>query len=477
MEELLHGLIKYINNILWSYALIYILLSVGLLFTLRLKVMQLRMIPHSIRLLCRGNQKKGSITPFQAFAIGIASRVGTGNIAGVSIALTVGGQGAIFWMWLTALLGMSSAFIEATLAQIFKIKNDNGSFRGGPAYYIKQGLKSKFFSILFALSLILSFGFVFNAVQANAIADSLRQSFDISPYMTGIILVIITGPILFGGIQRIAKVTQYLVPLVASVYLLIAFGAILKHYNQIFFIIKDIISSALGLKQAIAGITGSAISQALMTGIKRGLFSNEAGMGSAPNAAATATTKHPVTQGLLQMLGVLIDTVVICSATVFVILVSGEFIPGGPIEGASLTQRAFTATVGSWGKHFMSIAIFMFALSSIIGNYAYAENNILFVFKQNKYINVFRLTVLVTIFLGTIGNLPLIWEMADTTMGLMAIINLGAIVLLNKYAIAAWKDYLFQKRNKITEPIFTRETIPELNTLIADGVWTKDHEQ
>lgn len=474
MEELLHDLIKRTNSILWSYALMYILLGVGILFTLRLKAMQLRMIPHSIRMLCQSNKNKGNITPFQAFAIGVASRVGTGNIAGVSIALTVGGPGAIFWMWLTAILGMSSAFIEATLAQIFKVKNENGSFRGGPAYYIKLGLKSNFFSILFALSLILAFGFVFNAVQANAIADSFKQSFNIPPAFTGTCLVLLAGPILFGGVRRIAKVTQYLVPFVASLYLLIAFWAILKHYDNILPIIKNIVDSALGFKQAAAGLTGSAISQALMTGIKRGLFSNEAGMGSAPNAAATATTRHPATQGLLQMLGVLIDTIVICSSTAFVILLSGEFIPGGPVEGAALTQRAFTAAVGSWGKPFMSIAIFMFAFSSIIGNYAYAENNIFFILKNTKFISVFRLAVLSTVFCGTIGSLPLIWEMADTSMGLMAIINLGSILLLSKYALIAWKDYVSQKRQKIIEPVFTRKTIPELQNLIAEGVWEDD---
>lgn len=474
MDFWLHDCIKFINGIMWNYVLIYLLLGAGLFFTLRFGFLQIRLLPHSIRMLWHNNG--GGITPFQAFAIGVASRVGTGNIAGVAVALTVGGSGAIFWMWATAFLGMSSSFVEATLAQIFKVKNPDGTYRGGPAYYISAGLKSRFFSIAFALSLILAFGFVFNAVQASSIADALGETFNFPRSSTGMLLVLIAAPILFGGIKRVAKISQFMVPIMAIAYLLLAFWVIIQNKSALIPIILDIINNAFGLKQAAGGLIGAAVSQALMVGIKRGLFSNEAGMGSAPNAAAAATTKHPVTQGLLQMLGVFVDTIIICTATALVILLSGAYVPGAAMEGAALTQRAFANAVGDWGSLFMSAAIFLFAFSSIIGNYAYAESNVGFIFKTKNIITIFRLLVLGMIFFGTIGNLPLIWDMADTSMAFMAIINLVAIVLLSKYVVAAWRDYSKQRQMKVNEPVFARNTIPELAPLIAKGVWDNQAE-
>lgn len=469
MEIWLHGAINQINAILWNYLLIALLLAAGAFFTLRFKLVQIRAFAHSVRLL--SHRAGEGITPFQAFSIGVASRVGTGNITGVAIALTVGGPGAIFWMWITALLGMSSAFVEATLAQIFKLSNGDSTFRGGPAYYIAAGLKSRWLALLFSLSLILAFGFVFNAVQANSIADAFHHSFGWSQRTTGIGLVLITAPIIFGGIRRVSRVSQVVVPIMAIAYLLLALYVVVTHMSMLPEVFRMIFGGAFGLEPVAGGLAGFAVKQALIVGIKRGLFSNEAGMGSAPNAAAAATTRHPVTQGLLQMLGVFVDTLVICSATALLILVSGQYDPSVSIEGAALTQRAVESAIGPWGSVFMALAIFLFAQSSIIGNYAYAESNVQFICRKPALLRVFRLGVLGMVMFGSVGSLPLVWDMADTSMGLMAVINLIAILLLNKYALAAWRDYLAQRRQGIRVPVFSRSSIAGLDALIAPGVW------
>ncbi|MCO8649269.1 amino acid carrier protein, partial [Burkholderia multivorans] len=300
MEALVHGLIDAVNGVLWNYVLIALLLGVGAWFTLRFRMIQLKALFLGIRLV-GSKAEPGSISSFQAFATGLASRVGTGNIAGVAVALTVGGPGAIFWMWMTALVGMSSAFVEATLAQIFKVSHADGSYRGGPAYYIQSGLRSRGFGVLFSLSLILAFGFVF-----NAIADALNTSFGWHRETVGLGLVLLTAPIIFGGIRRIASVAQVIVPVMAIGYLALAVYAVATHLALVPDVIALIVKSAFGVGQAAGGVTGYAVSQAIAIGVKRGLFSNEAGMGSAPNAAATASTRHPVTQGLIQMLGVFV---------------------------------------------------------------------------------------------------------------------------------------------------------------------------
>lgn len=348
MEGFVHALIDGINGILWNYVLIALLLGAGAWFTLRFRMIQLRALFLSMRLV-GSKGEPGSISSFQAFATGLASRVGTGNIAGVAVAMTVGGPGAIFWMWMTALVGMSSAFVEATLAQIFKVSHHDGTYRGGPAYYIQIGLRSRGFGVLFSLSLILAFGFVFNAVQANAIAEAFNTSFGVSRAAVGLALVALTAPIIFGGIRRIAHVAQVIVPVMAIGYLALAVYAVATHVALVPDMIVLIVKSAFGLEQAAGGLSGYAVSQAVSIGVKRGLFSNEAGMGSAPNAAATASTRHPVTQGLIQMLGVFVDTIVICSATAFVILLSGQYEPGTSMAGAALTQRAISSHVGDWG--------------------------------------------------------------------------------------------------------------------------------
>lgn len=470
MEGFVHALIDGINGILWNYVLIALLLGAGAWFTLRFRMIQLRALFLSMRLV-GSKGEPGSISSFQAFATGLASRVGTGNIAGVAVAMTVGGPGAIFWMWMTALVGMSSAFVEATLAQIFKVSHHDGTYRGGPAYYIQIGLRSRGFGVLFSLSLILAFGFVFNAVQANAIAEAFNTSFGVSRAAVGLALVALTAPIIFGGIRRIAHVAQVIVPVMAIGYLALAVYAVATHVALVPDMIVLIVKSAFGLEQAAGGLSGYAVSQAVSIGVKRGLFSNEAGMGSAPNAAATASTRHPVTQGLIQMLGVFVDTIVICSATAFVILLSGQYEPGTSMAGAALTQRAISSHVGDWGGIYMAVAIFFLAFSSVIGNYAYAEGNVGFVTSRRGALLVFRLAVLGMVMFGSVGQLPLVWAMADTSMGLMALINLVAILLLGKYALAAWRDYQRQRAAGVADPVFTRQTIPALAKVLPDDVW------
>ncbi|KVR05058.1 sodium:alanine symporter [Burkholderia ubonensis] len=470
MEALVQGLIDAVNGVLWNYVLIALLLGAGAWFTLRFRMIQLKALFLSMKLV-GSKGEPGSISSFQAFATGLASRVGTGNIAGVAVALTVGGPGAIFWMWMTALVGMSSAFVEATLAQLFKVSHPDGTYRGGPAYYIQQGLRSRGFGVLFSLSLILAFGFVFNAVQANAIADAFHTSFGWSRETVGLALVLLTAPIIFGGIRRIATVAQVIVPLMAIGYLALAVYAVATHIAMVPDVIVLIVKSAFGLEQAAGGLTGYAVSQAIAIGVKRGLFSNEAGMGSAPNAAATASTRHPVAQGLIQMLGVFVDTIVICSATAFVILLSGQYELGTGMEGAALTQRAISSHVGDWGGIYMAVAIFFLAFSSVIGNYAYAEGNVDFITKRRGVLPVFRIAVLGMVMFGSVGQLPLVWAMADTSMGLMAIINLIAILALGKHAHAAWRDYRRQRAAGVADPVFTRNTIPELAHVLPKDVW------
>lgn len=478
MEAWLHGAIDGINDILGNYVLIVLLLGAGAWFTVRFGAIQLRALWLSVQVVGRkgaeGSDAAGGITSFQAFATGLASRVGTGNIAGVAVALTLAGPGAIFWMWLTALLGMASAFVEATLAQIFKVAHGDRTFRGGPAYYIQIGLGSRTFGVLFSVALIIAFGFVFNAVQANSIADAFHVSFGLDRAVVGAGLVLLTAPIIFGGIRRVARVAQVIVPLMAIGYLALAGYVVLMNWTAVPEVIGLIVRSALGFEQAAGGLAGYAVSQAVAMGIKRGLFSNEAGMGSAPNAAATASTRHPVTQGLIQMLGVFVDTIIICTATALIILLSGEFQPGAAMEGSALTQRAIASQVGEWGGAYLAVAIFFLAFSSVIGNYAYAEGNVEFITRRRGVVPVFRVLVLGMVMFGSVGQLPLVWSMADTSMSLMALINLIAILMLGKYALAAWRDYQAQRRAGITDPVFTRRTIPALENVLPADVWGVD---
>jgi AGCS family alanine or glycine:cation symporter len=416
----------------------------------------------------------GGISSFQAFCVGLASRVGTGNIAGVAIALTVGGPGAIFWMWIVALIGMATAMVEATLAQVFKVRAGDGTFRGGPAFYIQRGLNSRPGGVLFAVLLVFTFGFAFNMVQANAIADVLNSSHNVEVHYTTIGLVLLAAPILFGGVRRVAKVAEIVLPVMALAYVLLALVIIALNIGNLPHAFGQIIGGAFGFQQMAGGFTGG-IAAAMLNGVKRGLFSNEAGMGSAPNVAATASVTHPVKQGLIQSLGVFVDTMIICTATALIVLVSGPEIydPHAPAKmaGASLTASAVAASLGPWTTWLMTVLVFVFAFSSVLGNYVYAEINLFFLGAGQRAINIFRVLVLGAIALGAVAKLSTVWDVADISMGLMAIVNLIAIVLLGKWAFALLRNYHLQAEAG-EDPVFVAEEATLPGPLEGD-IWTR----
>jgi alanine or glycine:cation symporter, AGCS family len=459
--KMIENFVNESNTLLWSYILIVLLIGSGLYFTFRTKFVQFRMVGEMFRLMGEGakGDTKG-ISSFQAFCISTASRVGTGNLAGVAIAITTGGPGAVFWMWLIALVGSASAFIEATLAQIYKVK-DGDTFRGGPAYYMEKALKARWMGITFAVLISITFGLAFNSVQANTITSSLNNSFGINKMVIAAVLSVITAVIIFGGLKRIAKVAEWMVPVMAGAYILIALYIMVTNITEIPGVFALIFESAFGMKE----VAGGAIGAAMMNGIKRGLFSNEAGMGSAPNAAATANVSHPVKQGLIQALGVFVDTLVICSSTAFIILLSGLY-TSKEGNGIILTQSALEGSLGSWAGVFLAIIVFLFAFSSVVGNYYYGESNIGFIKNNKLVLNAYRIAVVGMVAFGSLAELSFVWSLADLFMGLMAIINLIAIILLGKIAFAALADYKKQKANG-QNPIFYTSNIEGLQNLEA----------
>lgn len=435
-----------ISDWLYTYILIALLVGTGLYFTIRTGGVQFREFGQMVRGIFGSRNKDGdNISSFQAFAIGLASRVGTGNIAGVAIALVAGGPGAIFWMWLVALVGMATAFIEATLAQLFKIRWHDGTFRGGPAFFIEKGLGSRTWGAIFAVILIFTFGISFEMAQANTIAGTFESNFGIPVWATALGLVIISAPIVFGGIKRVAKVAEILAPAMALVYIALAIVIIVINYDQIIPVFKLIIASAFNLQSGVAGTAGGIVA-AMLNGARRGLFSNEAGMGSAPNAASTAQVTHPAKQGFIQSIGVFVDTMLVCSATAFIVLNAAPnvFTPGTePSEkGASLTIAAAQSQLGDWVGTLLVVLIFVFAFSSIIGNYTYAQVNFDFLTGGKPWGEyALRTAVLASIAIGSLASLEAVWNFADITMGGMALINLVAILLLGKWALGALKDY------------------------------------
>lgn len=458
-----------VNDVIWSYVLIVALVGCGLWFTWRTRFVQFRMVGEMFRLLTESavntveeqvKEKTGKsrhISSFQAFAVSVATRVGTGNLAGVATAIAIGGPGAVFWMWIIALIGSATAFVESTLAQLYKQKHKD-SFIGGPAYYIQKGLKQRWMAILFAVLITLQFGLSNNSIQANTICGAMQEAFGWSPVWVGGILALMALFIVFGGIQRIAQVSSVLVPVMAVGYLVLAIVIIVMNIHQIPHVFKVIVLDAFGIEQ----VTGGGIGAVMMNGIKRGLFSNEAGEGSAPNVAATASTTHPVKQGLIQALGVFTDTLVVCSCTAFIILISGLYqVP--ELNGIALTQSALQNEVGSIGPIFVAVAIFLFAFSSIIGNYYYGEANIRFITPNTKVMTIYRLcSGGLMVFWGAIASFELVWNVVDFFMAFLTACNLIAIVLLGRYAFRLLDDYRKQKRQGIKEPVFHRSQLPEI---------------
>ncbi len=454
------GIIEWLSNFLYTYILIFMLIALGIFFTYKTNFIQFRYIKEMFRLLGDGaanGKEDGHVSSFQAFCISTASRVGTGNLAGIAIAISVGGPGAIFWMWLIALIGAGSSFVESTLAQIYKEKDDKGAFRGGPAYYIEKGLNKKWLGVLFSILITVSFALIFNSVQSNTISIAMNEAFGFDRMTVGIVLMILTVAIIIGGVQRVAKVSGIIVPVMAVLYILVSLFVILKNIGEVPGIILLIFENAFGIKQAVGGSLGGVI----LIGIKRGLFSNEAGMGSAPNAAATANVSHPVKQGLIQTLAVFNDTIIICSCTAFIILLSDVDLSGG-LTGIQLTQNALSSQIGSIGSTFIAICILLFAFSSIIGNYYYGESNIEFLTDKKIYIGIYRAGVGAMVLFGSVASLDVVWNMADVFMAVMAIINLIAITALGKFAYRALEDYRKQKKNGIKDPVFKASSIEGL---------------
>ncbi|WP_281998907.1 alanine/glycine:cation symporter family protein [Priestia flexa] len=458
------------NNFLWTYILIALLLLVGLYFTIRTKFVQFSQFKEMVRLLGEGAKTDGSdkkgITSFQAFAISTAARVGTGNLAGVASAISLGGPGAVFWMWVVALVGSASAFIESTLAQVYKVKDKDG-FRGGPAYYMEKGLNKRWMGVLFSILITISFGLVFNSVQANTISLAFEEAFGVNRFIVGVVVTAIVGVLIFGGIKRVAKASELIVVVMAVVYIGLALVVLAINITEIPHMIALIIKSAFGFEEAFAGAIGAAI----MNGIKRGLFSNEAGMGSAPNAAAAASVSHPAKQGFIQALAVFNDTLIICSCTAFIVLLSGAYATPG-LEGIQLTQVALSTHIGGWAVQFIAIILFMFAFSSLVANYYYGETNIEFLTSNKIWLNLYRFGVILMVLFGSVASLGVVWGLADLFMALMAITNLIAIVLLGKVAIAVLNDYLSQRKAG-KDPVFYKDSVKGLENL---DFWERSRE-
>lgn len=449
-----------VSDVIWTYLLVALLIGCGVYFTWKTRFVQFRMIREMIRLLTDyAGTKKGEkhISSFQAFAVSVATRVGTGNLAGVATAIAIGGPGSVFWMWIIALIGSASAFGESTLAQLFKQKHKD-SFIGGPAYYILKGLRLKWMAVLFAVLISITFGLSYNSIQSNTICSAMQQAFGINPLWMGVITAALSLVVVFGGIHRIAKVSSILVPLMAVGYFLLAFTVVIMNIAILPDILLQIVKGAFGVEQFAGGTLGAT----MMTGIKRGLFSNEAGEGSAPNVAATAHVSHPVKQGLIQALGVFTDTLLVCSCTAFIILLSSDYATNG-LNGIALTQASLQNEIGTTGPIFVAIAVCLFAFSSIIGNYYYGEANIRFLTPKKSTLNIYRVfSAGIVVLFGAIASLDIVWNIGDVCMACLAACNLIAIICLGKYAFRLLDDYHTQKKKGIKDPVFTKDKLPEI---------------
>lgn len=461
-----NNLLASLNDFLYSYILIFLLVAAGIYFSIRTKFVQFRLIGDAIKALkekAEKNDNGKSVSSFQALMISTASRVGTGNIAGIATAIVAGGPGAVFWMWVMAIVGGASAFVESTLAQVYKVK-DGKEFRGGPSYYIERALGKRWLGVLFSILLIACFAYGFNGLQTYNMSSALEYyipnySDTILPAVVGLLIVAATAFVIFGGVHRIGFISSVIVPIMAGIYILMGIFITLTNLDRVPEMFSLIFEGAFDFRAIFGGFAGSTV----LIGIKRGLFSNEAGMGSAPNASATATVSHPVKQGMVQVLSVFIDTLMICTTTAFILLLSG--VTGIPekLDGIPYVQAAISANVGSLGIHFITFSIFAFAFTSLIGNYYYAESNILFIKNNRILLNVFRITCLIAIFLGAQADFSTVWNLADVLMGFMAIENILVIFLLGGIACKVLKDYTRQKKQGL-DPVFKAKDVGLDNT-------------
>lgn len=463
---MLNNILSAVNDWMYTYLLLFLLVGTGIYFTVRTRFVQLRLLKESFHVLKeKAGEENGKkqVSSFQALMISTASRVGTGNIAGIAIAIAAGGAGAVFWMWLMAVIGGASAFIESTLAQVYKVK-DKEEFRGGPSYYMEKALGKRWLGILFSVLLIICFAYGFNGLQSFNMSSSLEYyipgySDTVYPMIVGLVLAVGTAFVIFGGVHRIGFITSVIVPIMAGAYLLIGLYTIVMNITELPRVFSMIFSQAFDFRAFAGGMAGSAV----VIGIKRGLFSNEAGMGSAPNASASASVSHPAKQGMVQVLSVFIDTLLICSATAMMLLLSGVQGESGVLDGIPFVQKAISANVGNWGIHFITLSIFAFAFSSLIGNYYYAESNILFIKNNKKLLFIFRITCLLAVFFGAQADFSMMWNIADITMGCMATVNILVILVLGNTAMKVLKDYEKQKKEG-KNPVFKAKDVGIENT-------------
>ena len=464
----MNDILTKLNDFMYTYVLIIMLVAVGVYFTIRTRGVQIRLLKDGIKSLMEKNTEeengKKKVSSFQALMISTASRVGTGNIAGIATAIAAGGPGAVFWMWLMAVIGGASAFAESTLAQVYKVK-ENGEFRGGPSYYMERALGKRWMGVLFSVLLIICFAYGFNGLQSYNMSSALEYYIpnyteSIWPMIVGLVLAAATAVVIWGGSHRIGVITSVIVPIMAISYILIGIVTMIMNVSELPKVFALIFENAFDFQAMAGGLAGSAV----VIGIKRGLFSNEAGMGSAPNASASADVAHPVNQGLVQTISVFIDTLLICSSTAMLLLVSGVEGKSGALDGIPYVQAAISSNVGQWGIHFITFSIFAFAFSSLVGNYFYAESNILFIKNNKALLFVFRITCIVAIFLGAQADFSLVWNLADVTMGLMAIVNIIAIFLLSGTVVKVLNDYEKQKKQGI-KPVFHEKNVGIKNTV------------
>lgn len=464
----------FINEVLWGSIMIYLLLGAGIWFTLRSGFIQFRYIRKFGRSLKNSvTPQPGGLTSFQALCTSLAARLGSGNLAGVALAISAGGPGAVFWMWVTALLGMATSFAESSLAQLYKEKDKNGQFRGGPAWYMARGLGMRWMGVLFSLFLLLAYGLIFNTVQANSVANALRYAFSCPEWVAGIALALVVLLTISAGLRGIARLMQWLVPVMALLWVVASLFVAALHINQVPGVIATIIKSAFGWREVASGALGYTFSQALMAGFQRGMFSNEAGMGSTPNAAAAASSwpPHPAAQGIVQMIGVFTDTIIICSASAMILLLAGSLPHSSGTAGIQLLQQALVNLTGGWGAGFVSLVLVLFAFSSIVVNYLYAENNLIFLKLDSRAaIGTLRLAVILMIIAGSFLSMPLVWQLADIIMALMAITNLTAILLLSPVVTLIARDYLRQRKLGVP-PVFDPARYPDVKAQLAPGTW------
>lgn len=470
----MEDLVNFLNNIIWSNWLVYLCLAAGLYFTIATRFLQVRHIKIMVTYMFKGNSSAKGVSSFQAFALAVSGRVGTGNIAGVATAIAMGGPGAVFWMWLIAFLGAGPAFVEATLAQIYK-KVVDGQYRGGPAFYIEKGLGVKWYAVVFAVATILGTGVFLPSIQSNSIANSVDAAFGLDKSISGVLIICLLGLIIFGGIKRISLAAQYMVPFMAVGYILVAIVVILANATEVPAAFALIFKSAFGFEQAFSGIVGMAISW----GVKRGIYSNEAGQGTAPMAAAAAQVSHPAKQGLVQAFSVYFDTWFVCTATAIMILVTGSYnihTPDGGLlienlpgieAGPAFTQHAISSLIPGFGSIFVAIALFFFAFTTLMAYYYYTETNIAYLLKQGKARGIailsMRILFLGIVFTGAIRSSSTAWAMGDVGVGLMAWVNIVAILLLSKPALACLRDLEKQIKDG-KDPVFKAKDIGIENT-------------